>query len=104
LDAGFDLDNYFSRDQTLARRFPTHQENHTISNFGILHKGYNDSDVHSSGLSPGPQEEEEDDDDVKVQKHELDDTPVMSTRGFAISVNDFFDLDEASGYTELDDD
>ncbi|KAK5054497.1 hypothetical protein LTR84_001388 [Exophiala bonariae] len=94
-DMGFDLAHSSSLDQPLIHR------NSTISNFGILHNGYNDSDVHSSGLSPGPQEEEE---DQKDQQNDFDDQPVMSTRGFAISVNDFFDLDEASGFTELGDD
>lgn len=100
-DMGFDLGNYPSLDQTLIERLSAAQKDDTISNFGILHNGYTDTDVHSSGLSPGPQEEEE---NVKVLKDEFDETPMMSTRGFAISVNDFFDLDEASGFTGLDDD
>lgn len=105
-EMGFDLGNYQNLDPTPVQRNVQPEDENTISNFGVLHKGYNDSDVHSSGLSPAPQleeEAEEEEEYVKVQKYEVDDTPVMSTRGFAISVNDFFDLDEASGFTELSD-
>lgn len=106
LEMGFSLENSLEFNQRLLQRmFPPDCEN-TISEFSYFNNMNNarrDSDVHSSGLSPGPQMEDEEE-DVKQEELEKDDMPTMSTRGFAISVNDFFDLDEASGYTELNDD
>jgi len=94
---GFDLENFQDFDQTLVHRIFPSEGDKSISEFGYFNSGYKDTDVHSSGLSPGPQMEDEED------ENETEEVPVMSTRGFAISVNDFFDLDEASGFTELND-
>jgi hypothetical protein len=95
LEMGFDLENFQDFDQTPVHRIFPFEGEKSISEFGYFNSGYKDSDVHSSGLSPGPQMEDE---DVKDDENETEDVPVMSTRGFAISVNDFFDLDEASGF------
>lgn len=102
LEMGFDLENFRDLDQTLLHRIYPSEGEKSIPEFGYFNSGYKDTDVHSSGLSPGPQMEDE---DVKEEEeNKTEDIPVMSTRGFAISVNDFFDLDEASCFTELNDD
>lgn len=106
LDIGSRLENTLEFNQMLLQRmFPPDCENTISESSYFNNNAYRDSDVHSSGLSPGPQMEDEEEANVKEEENEtMDDMPTMSTRGFAISVNDFFDLDEASGYTELNDD
>ena len=89
-ETAFDVEDYYDIDQSLLQRmFPS--EGNAKPETRYLLNGYKDIDVYSSGLSPAAQEEENDPDPMTV----------TSTRGFAITVDDIFDLDEASGFTGL---
>jgi len=85
-------DDYFAIDQSLLQKmFPTFEDKGSHA-FGVNLNGFidteEDSDVHSSGLSPAAEEEPEE----KATSHR----GIVIYDYDALSVDDFFDLEEAS--------
>jgi len=87
-------DDYFAIDQSLLQKMFPAFEDKASHGFGLNLNGFvdpeEDSDVHSSGLSPAAEEEEEPEESVTSHRG------IVVYDYDALSVDDFFDLEEAS--------